>query len=253
MEKVEDTSQVKLIDFGGIKMPAVSLGTSPFIGAAQFGPKAIHLRERFLNHPENMVTLIVKAAGLGVPSIQVLPFPEIIYAVKVAQKQTEKEIATYFTVGIGDIEVELSMAAEIGSKIVFIHGSISDRCDERELVSLYQKISSAGFIPGIATHQPDKTIPWVENSGLKFKVYMVPINPLGYLMGKDPDYTIELLKESKKKVIAKKILAAGKVSPHEGLSYLRSLNIVDGLTVGITSLEEMDQTFKIALNLWPRY
>jgi hypothetical protein len=194
----------------------------------------------------------VKAALTGIPSVQVLPFREIIYAVKQAQQQLKQEIAAYFTAGVGNIDDELNMAAEIGSKVVLIHGSISDRRNKQELTFLSQKIKKAGFIPGIATHSPDKTISWIEEQNLELQVYMVAINPLGYLMGKDSNRTIELLRRCKRKIIAKKVLAAGRISPQEGLSYLKSLNIADGLTLGITSEEEMSQAFRIALKLWPR-
>jgi len=252
MKKAEITSQVCLIDFGPIKMPAVSLGTSPFIGAGQFGQSSLYYREKFLNHPDNMVALIIKAVSLGIPCVHVLPYKEIIHAVKEAQYQLRQEIATYFTVGIGKIDEELDMAADIGSKVVFIHGSISDRCDSSQMSRLCKKVTLAGFIPGVATHQPDQTLFWIEDENIDFKVYMVAINPLGYLMGKDPNLTVELLKRTEKKIIAKKVLAAGKISPKGSFSYLKSLNIADGLTIGITSEEEMNQTFQIALELWPR-
>lgn len=71
-------------------------------------------------------------------------------------------------------------------------------------------------------------------------------------MGKNPNYTIELLRKCKKKIIAKKVLAAGRIPPQSGLAYLKTLNIADGLTVGIASEKEMDQTFQTALELWSR-
>ena len=49
----------------GREIPLVSIGTSPFFGAGQFGIKALSWREKFLNNPEEMAKLMMAAYDAG--------------------------------------------------------------------------------------------------------------------------------------------------------------------------------------------
>ena len=56
-----------------IDIPLVSTGTSPFIGAGQFGSKAFEWRTRFLNNPMAMFEILEASYGEGARGIEVMP------------------------------------------------------------------------------------------------------------------------------------------------------------------------------------
>ncbi|MDY6844075.1 MAG: hypothetical protein SVW57_08305, partial [Thermodesulfobacteriota bacterium] len=75
------------------KIPRILLGTSPFIGAAQFGEKAREYRKNLYENPEHMATIIVESAHQGINAIQALAYPPIMEAIKMAQSEVETPIS----------------------------------------------------------------------------------------------------------------------------------------------------------------
>lgn len=60
------------------------MGTSPFIGAGQFGSKALEYRRLFFEQPENMTKLFVKSAELGVKAVQLVGYEPLVSALQKA-------------------------------------------------------------------------------------------------------------------------------------------------------------------------
>ncbi|MEM2123444.1 MAG: hypothetical protein QXE79_07405, partial [Candidatus Bathyarchaeia archaeon] len=99
---------------------------------------------------------------------------------------------------------------------------------------------------GIATHLPGKVIPDILNLR-EIEIIMAPINVRGEFMEPDMESTLKAISESRrrgKKVIAMKPLAAGKLKPKEALKFISDK--VDGVAVGITSPEELEELIREA-------
>lgn len=252
MKQVTDVCKVKLIEFDGKSLPCVSLGTSPFIGAGQFGPKASIYHKMFYLQPANMVKLMVKAWEMGIPSVQLLPYEALIEAFFEAQKATNTCLASTLTIGLTELNKELDYAEALKTSMVFIHARHSDSRDRAQLEKFTRAIEERGLLAGCATHEPDKTLEFIEASDLPIKGYLLPINSRGIWMDKDSKAVLKILERTDKIVIAKKVLAAGKISPQEAFPYLAQVKGVDGLAVGITSEDEAEETLGLALQLWPR-
>ena len=83
---------------------------------------------------------------------------------------------------------------------------------------------------------------------------MVPVNKTGYLMDTDVFMDKEraelrdLIKKIDKKIIAKKTMAAGILTPNDAFDYLKTLDYVDLMTVGIASEAEAEETFNLLAN-----
>ena len=102
----------------------------------------------------------------------------------------------------------------------------------------------AGARPAASTHSPGSTIPLLDE--LAFEAYLAPVNTVGYGMEPDVESTLKALERTRKGVIAIKPLAAGKVSPERSVfEYI--YGYADSIAVGITSEEEMEETYSIAL------
>lgn len=62
------------------------LGTSPFIGAGQFGSKSLEYRKRFFDNPDNMTRLFVHSADLGVRAVQLVGYQPLVEALMKAEE-----------------------------------------------------------------------------------------------------------------------------------------------------------------------
>ena len=81
MQDWKDICQVKTFLIDETEIPSVSLGTSPFIGAGQFGPRAEEYYRQFYLNPMNIEAIIKKSTELGVPAVQALTYDKIIKAI----------------------------------------------------------------------------------------------------------------------------------------------------------------------------
>ncbi|MDP2767570.1 MAG: hypothetical protein Q8O41_09005, partial [Candidatus Methanoperedens sp.] len=105
-------------------------------------------------------------------------------------------------------------------------------------------IKDIGAKPAASTHSPGTTIPLLDNLG--FEAYLAPVNPIGYGMEPDVESTLRALERTKKKVLAIKPLAAGKLSPDRSV-FEFIYKYADSIAVGITSENEMVETYSAAL------
>jgi len=239
------------LELEGKKLPKTLLGTSPFIGAAQFGHRARLYQLDLYQKPENMAKIIKKSYQMGVRGIQLLPYPNLIEALKVSQKDG------YNMEIIGTIlpeqeDKDINLLAGLDASAMLLHAMITDRTDWNFIAEKLESITDFGAIPGLVTHTPFRTTRKLIESPIKnlFQLYMMPVNRLGYLMDCDtygPNERFELQKliqKLKKKIIAKKLLAAGIMTPEDAFDYLKGLDYVDMVTVGIASEDEAQDTFE---------
>lgn len=243
------------LEINGKKIPRTLLGTSPFIGAAQFGHRArLYLLDLYRN-PEAMARIMVKSYQLGVRGIQLLPYPPVVEALQMARDEgfpldivgtIRPEVET------DDMESDdIEFLSQLDAKAMLLHASITDQGDWDIIGEKLDAINDTGAISGLVTHMPFKTTSKLLKSPIlnDFQLYMVPVNRLGYLMDCDthgPEERAEfreLLMKLDKKVVAKKVLAAGIMTPDDAFDYLKTLDFVDMVALGIASEDEAEETF----------
>jgi len=223
-------------------LPGLMLGTSPFIGAGQFGSKSLVYRRRFFDNPDNMTRLFVHSASLGVRAVQLVAYQPLVEALMKAQ-----ELAGDFFVAVviprGDFAANLDMVSPLEPEFISVHAQFCDEFDSR-LNEWIDMIRDAGARPAASTHSPGSTIPLLDE--LDFDAYLAPVNTVGYGMEPDVKSTLKALERTRKKVLAIKPLAAGKLSPERSLfEYI--YKYADSIAVGITTQEQMEETYSLAL------
>jgi len=229
----------------GVKVPRLMLGTSPFLGAGQFGHRAMEYRRLFYENPENMTELIAEAANFGIPYVQALGDEIIAKAIDDARELSGKDIQVVGSVGMYDFDQELEIIRSLNAKIILTHAFITDRLDDY-FGKCIDEISNTS-IAGVATHNPGVTIP--ELAGYdKVEVVMAPINKMGKYMSPSAERTLKAIQTTDKIVLGKKTLAAGSLGPKDALEYVSEF--VYGVAIGITSSQELRETFGIARELW---
>jgi hypothetical protein len=227
-----------------VQIPRLMLGTSPFIGAAQFGRKAYEYRQMFFYDEQNMKRLFVKSARFDVKAVQLIVYEPLVNALI----EAEKEVGEHFFVaatlmGGRTFERDLNLIKPLKPEVIAIHALFCDAFDNR-LKGLIRRIRAVGASPAASTHIPGETIEELDNARYDFDVYLVPVNPVGYAMVPDYTSTLKALEATDKQVIAIKPLAAGSLKPTVSL-FTFIYRYADSICVGITSEGEMEETYSV--------
>ncbi|RLG61005.1 hypothetical protein DRN86_01100 [Candidatus Geothermarchaeota archaeon] len=228
----------------GKKIPRVLLGTSPFIGAGQFGFRSLLYYRAFYDNPERIARIICKSYEIGVRGIQVLPYSFIIKAIKEAEKSLDSGL---IVVGSIEDERDIEMFKDVNTVAVLTHASVTDVKDVKLVYKLLDKAKDEGYLTGVATHKPYSILKWIRDKELKMDLLMLPINKEGIFADGDMKKIVELIEDVRKDkiIIAKKALAAGRLKPETALKYVAE--IADVVAIGVASEKEAEESFSIAL------
>lgn len=240
--------ELPIVRIEGVEVPRVIIGSSPFIGAGQFGPRSVYYYNKFSN-PENIANILIVAADLGLPAVHIIPYPNVIEGVRIAEKETG---ITFHKSGstLPDATASIAELQQMRADIVFIHGVITDRMNVGVIQKIEAQISGMGMIPGVAIHNTLPVLAWLKDhrKHLTLKTILAPLNVAGEFVG-DITQTLELLKELKMNVFAMKTLAAGAIPPEKALRFVFETNLVKVATFGVASEEEVKQSITVAKNI----
>ena len=221
----------------------MSVGTSPFLGASQFGKNARVYRRKFLNHADAVLEILEASYEVGGRGIELVPAGKVTEAAKIMVETHNDFVITGSTFpGPDPLINEL---ADLGAKIIFAHGMVADKKDKK-LENLIDDIKSKGIIPGIAAHDPVSTLEYAFENIPSVKSFLIPFNARGYLMGNQK--RLEKLIDSHKDhhFIGMKTLAAGKLNPNKAYDYISKHNVCC-TTIGMVNVEEAKESTEIAL------
>jgi len=231
---------------GKAKIPRILLGTSPFIGAGQFGRRAAFYRNYFYENPKNIVKIICKAVDLGVMGVQALPFRPIFGALKAVERELKERLTIVGTVGPNDPLRDIRNFQEFNTVAMLLHGEITDKRDSRRISELLNRVHAANVLAGLVTHEPLSTLNWLLESEVDIDLLMLPFNRLGMFMDANPPKVAEAIKRVNKPIIGKKILAAGYLSPQDALAHVAQFGCIDMVALGIASEQEAEETLTAA-------
>jgi len=238
--------------FGPTTLPCVLCGTSPFMGASQFGSAGEEWLKRFFNHPERMSELFDQFCRLGYPGAHVTGYPTVIEAAQLTKEQFDLKVVVSLLPH--NWEENLEQVLVLNPEVVFIHGQMTDRFLEKRLDALlacFDSIREANAFPGIATHDTCHTLRVLqsEKSPLEGEPFglLVPINKTGMLRGGSAKEMEDLLcsMDTRYPIMGMKVLAAGKIPPQEALEYVFGIPNVRIVTVGATEEWQVIQLIEI--------
>jgi len=261
--------QDKLI-FKDKEIPRIILGSGPFTAESYYGHRSRLYHLDLEINTENVANIINKSSGLGIKAINLVNKTNLIESYKKAKNS--EEIAVIGTIGKSDIdyinpdyekakevdwENDIAILSELNCKIMLIDEFITDSYDWELLEEILRKIKKQNILAGLISAYPFKTTKKLINSPILdlFDFYMIPVNKLGYMM--DTESFMEekrkelanLLKKLDKKVIINKILACGIQMPEEAFNFLKTLDYVDMVAIGIASEKEAEVDFKLLNNI----
>ena len=232
-------------EINGEKIPLVSVGTSPFLGAAQFGKNARIYRKKFMNDANAMLEILKAAYNVGARGIELIPMGKIPEAANIMKDSFDDFIITGSTApGPNPMIDEL---LELDAKIIFAHGMVSDKRDDK-LLSMLDDIEARGSIPGVAAHNPVSTLNFVFENAPHVNTFLIPFNANGLFMGEQKQ--LEALVDSRKNlaIMGMKTVAAGKISPKAAYEYISEHNI-RCVTIGMVTVKEAQESTEWALKM----
>ena len=240
------------VNFGPKALPRLLCGTSPFMGAGQFGLAGQKWYRRFFNHPDRMSEMFVHFCRLGYPGVHVTAYPTIVEAARLAKESHDLKVA--ISLLPENWEKNLEETRVLDPEVVFVHGAMTDRFLDRrleDLKSCFEAIRATNAFPGLATHDTCNTLQVLQSdeNPLQDEAFglLLPVNSIGYSVGGATTEMEELLQslDSRNPVMGMKVLAAGKLPPLDALEYAFSLPKVRTVTVGVTERWQAAQLAEI--------
>jgi hypothetical protein len=108
------------------------------------------------------------------------------------------------------------------------------------------------MIPGLSTHMPE-TVIYADKMNADVETYIQLYNSAGFLMQVEADWVMRVIREAKKPVMTIKPLAAGRILPVVGLSFVwNTIRDRDMVTIGTTTPDEAREVIELSLDLLNR-
>ncbi|RLE57147.1 MAG: hypothetical protein DRJ40_02175 [Thermoprotei archaeon] len=229
----------------GVELPKVLVGTSPMIAAGQFSDRAHDYYLKFVLSKVNRVKFFKYCLERGLTGIQLIAYSFLAESLYEAMKDVGTETIIVGTL-VPDDPDSFSWLLKLGADIVLLHAITVDTSPVETLMTYRDMIKEQGMVFGIATHTPHRTLTKLIRHlrELDVAIIMTPLNRLGTFLDA-PLPQVEALynkifSEYRVPIIAKKALAAGKLSPETALPYVLSKNFVASVAVGLGSEQEVD-------------
>ena len=233
------------VEIDGIpfNIPLVMVGSSPWAGAGQFGDKARVYKRNFLRKVDAMLEIMEATYEAGARGFHGVTIGKMGEAAKI---MAESHV-DYVVVGscFPEPNSMLEEVIKMDPKIIFLHASISDKKDS-DFLKMVDEVSSRGFIPGIAVHNPVPTLKFSLENAKDVKCFLVPFNARGFMMGKKKELE-ELVDNNKDKAFfGMKTLVAGRLKLEKAYEYIAQHNICS-IVIGQVDIEEAKASTKVAL------
>lgn len=185
-------------------------------------------------------------------------------AIDEAQQRTGKKMIIVSTPGLepGDTPEAfaesqriIELDAKLGASVCMPHQCTTDALVDSRARRIHnmdrycRMIRDCGMIPGLSTHMPESIV-YADETNLDVGTYISIYNAAGFLMHVEADWVQRLISNAKHPVITIKPMAAGRLLPLVGMSFVWStIREQDMVTVGTMTPDEAKEIIEISLSL----
>lgn len=180
---------------------------------------------------------------------------EALRRVKEETGVTMHLIATPSGETIDDLLPGIEQSAEQGAAFCLPHQHWTDGnlvANEQRIIGIERatkRIRELGMIPGLSTHRPE-TVVVCDKAGYDVATYIQIYNPIGFLCQVETDWIERVINNTPKPIIVIKPLAAGRVLPPTGLSFVyHSIKPIDTVCIGTLNTFEAEDDIRIARDI----
>ncbi len=246
-------------EVGGVTLSRLICGTNWFLGYSHTSAaKDKFIRELFPT-PEKIAAVIEVFGHHGINAVMGPASPLLAEAIKIACDRVGKKIhyvcTPHYEVGKLDTwQQAIDTAINYQATFCFPHQCMTDpqidlvrRSLSEELQLCLQMVRQAGMIPGLSSHTP-QAIVCADACGADVESYIQPYNAAGFLCQVETDWIRKIILQAKKPVMTIKPLAAGRILPPTGLTFVwNSIRPCDLVTIGVVSPYEAEECIELSL------
>ena len=252
---------------GGISLPRLLVGTNWFLGYSHTSQAQDNFIKSYQTS-KNIADILTVFGEAGIDAVMSphsdSPMKE---AIEEAEQRTGRQFIQIITPhcnlypdGPPESEPERVFASckEKGATFCLPHQGVTDalidRRDKviRDLDTYTRLIRRYDMIPGLSTHMPESII-YADAQEADVETYIQMYNGIGFLMQVESDWVMRIISKAKKPVMTIKPLAAGRLLPVVGLSFVwNTIRDQDMVTIGTTTPDEAREIIDISLELLER-
>jgi len=237
---------------GGLSVSRLVIGTNWFLGYSH----STVAKDNFIkayqtrSHITSVLEVFLRA---GVDTLFGLPNQLLREAIEDAENRVSRKLilisAPIFNIlpggpPLSEPEPVLDECQRLGVSICMPHQCVTDRLADkmhgviRDLPRYSSLIRDRGMIPGLSTHMPE-TVVLADRTGADVETYTQIYNSDGFLMQVEADWCMRVITEARRPVIVIKPLAAGRLLPVVGLTFVwNTIRDCDMVAVGTTTPDE---------------
>ena len=219
------------------------------------------------NNPEYACEVITEAYNQGIRAINLVNNPNLLKAYDLAV-DAGCEMKVIATIGKSDVDYlnpnyeiakevdwdeDIELFSTYDCPLMLVDEFIVDGYDWKLTSKILSEINNTGALSGLVTSFPSKTtdlIPSNLDMDL-FDFYMIPFNSISYMMDINAFNTsqrqefVDRVLSLNKKIIATRVLAAGVLNPKEAFMFLKNVDYIDAISIGVAKVEEAREDFSL--------
>ncbi|NLA57408.1 MAG: hypothetical protein GX855_00655 [Firmicutes bacterium] len=253
---------------GGLSVSRMIIGTNWFLGWSHQSPaKDKLIKSRMDRRAIADVLEVFFRAGVDTIMGPLAQNPAIFDAIKDAEDRTGVKCIKVDTPMINvqdtneardETKALLDKVAASGAEICMPHHtSVEQLLDRsirqiRRLEEYTSMIRERGMIPGLSAHMPE-VLTYADLNNYDVETYIQIYNCMGFLMQLEVEWIAKLINEAKKPVMTIKPMAAGRVTPFVGLTFVwNTIREQDMVTVGTMTPDEAAEVVELSLAILER-
>ncbi|MCD6415076.1 MAG: hypothetical protein J7M08_00045 [Planctomycetes bacterium] len=244
---------------GGVSLARLIVGTNWFLGYSHTSNAQDRFIRELFDTPGKIADVIEVFARGGCNAVMSPPNQLIYQALREVEQRTGEPMIlictpSYLEMGNPDTwKPAVDQVKQLGATFCFPHQCVTDPCIDvankrlsARLVEHLSYVREAGMIPGLSSHMPD-AITCSDACGADVESYLQLYNAAGFLCQVETDWLCDLIHKAHKPVMTIKPLAAGRLPPHTGLTFVwNTLRDCDMVTVGTMSAYEAEEALEIS-------
>ena len=251
---------------GGVELPRMIVGTNWMLGYSHTSSAADALIKARNSDAESVARILNVFLTAGIDAVMA-PFAGndgLLDGVRLAEEQAGRRITLIDTpiINVDDnasarreAESTIAESARIGARFCLPHHTSVEQLVNKNVEQIprlpdyLSMIRAHGMIPGLSAHMPELII-YSDQNGYDVETYIQLYNAAGFLLQVEADWVQRIIRDAKKPVMTIKPLAAGRLLPVVGLSFVwNTIRDCDMVTIGTTTPAEAREVAELSLDL----
>lgn len=248
---------------GGVSLPRLIIGTNWFLGYSHTSLAKDNFIKDFQTRPL-IVNVLETFLEYGIDAVMGPLSPLLEESIAETEQRSGRPIIRIYTPAF---ELDANAAPEESAEAVFDrcaayhatfclpHQMVIDALLDRragvirDLDKYTSMIRARGMIPGLSTHMPESVV-YADRQNADVETYVQIYNAAGFLMQVEADWVMRTINEANKPVMTIKPLAAGRLLPVVGLTFVwNTIREQDMVVLGATTSGEARESIELSLDL----